>query len=162
MSLETPECEAHGGSSHARGKRPPAVEVSSFSSYPKNTDLRTNIYFAPERLLGYSTDTSCTSRGQEPPTESVVFFRSDHLCSSLKCYVASLYQLRGLNATKLTKNSFSFYCYTRLFAVWNKYQATAAIAIAEAIGPKKVSVGNVNPAVTPSAIITPISASPAI
>src|SRR5699024_2762055 len=62
MSLETPECEAHGGSSHARGKRPPAVEINSFSSYPKNTDLRTNIYFAPERLLGYSTDTSCTSR----------------------------------------------------------------------------------------------------
>src|SRR5699024_4594729 len=23
----------------------------------------------------------------QPPTESVVFFRSDHLCSSLKCYV---------------------------------------------------------------------------
>src|SRR5699024_12122464 len=61
MSLETPECEAHGGSSNARGKRPPAVEINSFSSYPKNTDLRTNIYFAPERLLGYSTDTSCTS-----------------------------------------------------------------------------------------------------
>src|SRR5699024_9433554 len=59
MSLETPECEAHGGSSHARGKRPPAVEINSFSSYPKNTDLSTNIYFAPERLLGYSTDTSC-------------------------------------------------------------------------------------------------------
>src|SRR5699024_4860686 len=38
MSLETPECEAHGGSSHARGKRPPAVEINSFSSYPKNTD----------------------------------------------------------------------------------------------------------------------------
>src|SRR5690625_4640236 len=67
MSLETPECEAHGGSSHARGKRPPAVEINSFSSYPKNTDLRTTIYFAPERLLGYFTDTSCTSRGQEPP-----------------------------------------------------------------------------------------------
>src|SRR5699024_4625348 len=41
------------------GKRPPAVEINSFSSYPKNTDLRTNIYFALERLLGYSTDTSC-------------------------------------------------------------------------------------------------------
>src|SRR5699024_793922 len=54
MSLETPECEAHGGSSHARGKRPPAVEINSLSSYPKNTDLRTNIYFALERLLGYS------------------------------------------------------------------------------------------------------------
>jgi len=58
MSLETPECEAHGGSSNARGKRPPAVEINSFSSYPKNTDLRTNIYFALERLLGYSTITS--------------------------------------------------------------------------------------------------------
>src|SRR5699024_5044509 len=40
MSLETPECEAHGGSSNARGKRPPAVEINSLSSYPKNTDLR--------------------------------------------------------------------------------------------------------------------------
>src|SRR5699024_389844 len=58
MSLETPECEAHGGSSNARGKRPPAVEINSFSSYTKNTDLRTNIYFAPERLLRYSTITS--------------------------------------------------------------------------------------------------------
>src|SRR5690625_3438436 len=70
MSLETPECEAHGGSSHARGKRPPAVEINSFSSYPKDTDLRTNIYFAPERPLGYSTGKSCTL------TESVVYFRS--------------------------------------------------------------------------------------
>src|SRR5699024_6832816 len=82
------------GSSHARGKvdtvkvvslnrcrpcavikckRPPAVEINSSSSYPKNTDLRTNIYFASVRLLGYSTDTSCTSRDQEPPTESVVY-----------------------------------------------------------------------------------------
>jgi len=46
MSLETPECEAHGGSSHARGKRPPAVEINSFSSYPKNTDLRKYIFCA--------------------------------------------------------------------------------------------------------------------
>src|SRR5699024_11253877 len=61
MSLETPECEAHGGSSHARGKRPPAVEINSFSSYPKNTHLRTNIYFGAERILGYSTDMSWTS-----------------------------------------------------------------------------------------------------
>src|SRR5690625_3432439 len=83
MSLETPECEAHGGSSHARGKRPPAVEINSFSSYRKNTDLRTNIYFAPERLLGYSTDTSWTSRAQEPPTESVVYFRSGMVLRSL-------------------------------------------------------------------------------
>src|SRR5699024_2776537 len=60
-SLETPECEAHGGSSHARGKRPPAVEINSFSSYPKNTHLRTNIYFGAERILGYSTDMSWTS-----------------------------------------------------------------------------------------------------
>src|SRR5699024_11951941 len=58
------------------GKRPPAVEINSFSSYPTNTDLRTYIYFAPERLLGYSTDASCTSWDQEPPTESVVYFRS--------------------------------------------------------------------------------------
>src|SRR5699024_7294737 len=71
MSLEPPQCEAHGGSSHARGKRPPTVEINSFSSYPKNTDLRTNTYFVPDRLLGYSADTSCTSRGQEPLTESV-------------------------------------------------------------------------------------------
>src|SRR5699024_1480351 len=70
------ERSERGGSSHARGKRPPAVEINSFSSYPKNTDLRTNIYFAPERLLGYTTDTSCTSRAQEPPTESVMYFRS--------------------------------------------------------------------------------------
>src|SRR5699024_9973208 len=83
MSLETPECEAHGGSSHARGKRPPAVEINRFSSYPKNTDLRTNIYFAPETLLAYSTDTSCTSRAQEPPTESVVYFRSGMVRRSL-------------------------------------------------------------------------------
>src|SRR5699024_10960308 len=82
MSLGTPECEAHGGSSHARGKvdtvkevplnrcrpcavikskRPPAVEINSFSSYPKNTHLRTNIYFGAERILGYSTDMSWTS-----------------------------------------------------------------------------------------------------
>src|SRR5699024_2713985 len=65
------------------GKRPPAVEINSFSSYPKNTDLRTNIYFAPERLLGYSTDTSWTSRAQEPPTESVVYFRSGMVLRSL-------------------------------------------------------------------------------
>src|SRR5690625_52298 len=32
MSLKTPECEAHGGSSHARGKRPPAVEINSSST----------------------------------------------------------------------------------------------------------------------------------
>src|SRR5699024_4254310 len=83
MSLETPECEAYGGSSNARGKRPPAMEINSFSSYPKNTDLRTNIYFVPERLLGYSTDTSCTSRAQEPPTESVVYFRSGMVRRSL-------------------------------------------------------------------------------
>src|SRR5690625_4215965 len=49
------------GSSHARGKRPPAVEINSFSSYPKNTHLRTNIYFGAERILGYSTDISWTS-----------------------------------------------------------------------------------------------------
>src|SRR5699024_5222647 len=61
MSLETPECEAHGGSSHARGKRPPAVEINSFSSYPK-IRIYVQIYFAPERLLGYSIDTFCTSR----------------------------------------------------------------------------------------------------
>src|SRR5690625_1421417 len=96
MSLETPECEAHGGSSHARGKRPPAVEINSFSSYPKNTDLRTNIYFAPEKLLGYSTDTSCTSRGQESLTESVVYFRSGVFCRSV-------YQLRGLKQQNLRK-----------------------------------------------------------
>src|SRR5699024_653763 len=76
MSLETPECEAHAGSSHARGKRPPAVEINSFSSYPKNPDLRTNIHFVPERFLGYYTDTPCTSRAQEPPTKSVMYFRS--------------------------------------------------------------------------------------
>src|SRR5690625_3425711 len=58
------------------GKRPPAVEINSFSSYPKNTDLRTNIYFVPERLLGYSTDTPCTSRFQQSPAESVVYFLS--------------------------------------------------------------------------------------
>src|SRR5699024_7359648 len=47
MSLETPECDMGWkanillarGSSHARGKRPPAVEINSFSSYPKNTHL---------------------------------------------------------------------------------------------------------------------------
>src|SRR5699024_10658531 len=44
MSLETTECQAHGGSSHARGKRPPAVEINGFGSYPKNTELRKNIY----------------------------------------------------------------------------------------------------------------------
>src|SRR5699024_451987 len=42
-------------------KRPPAVEINSFSSYPKNTHLRTNIYFGAERILGYSTDISWTS-----------------------------------------------------------------------------------------------------
>src|SRR5699024_1365292 len=96
MSLETPECEAHGGSSHARGKRPPAVEINSVCSYPKNMDLRTNIYFAPKSLLGYSTDTSCTSRAHQPPMESVVFFHSDYLCKSPKCYVA-VYKLCVIN-----------------------------------------------------------------
>src|SRR5699024_9960969 len=47
--------------SHARGKRPPAVEINSSSSYPKNTHLRTNIYFGAERMLGYSTEMSWTS-----------------------------------------------------------------------------------------------------
>src|SRR5699024_5868622 len=37
MSLETPECEAHGGSSHARGKRPPAVEINSPAHIQKLT-----------------------------------------------------------------------------------------------------------------------------
>src|SRR5699024_5207333 len=39
MSLETPECEAHGGSSHARGKRPPAVEINSSSTQPNRLDF---------------------------------------------------------------------------------------------------------------------------
>src|SRR5690625_2768856 len=37
MSLETPECEAHGGSSHARGKRPAAVEINSPAHIQKLT-----------------------------------------------------------------------------------------------------------------------------
>src|SRR5699024_3648848 len=37
MSLETPECEAHGGSSHARGKRPPAVEINCISPSPTSS-----------------------------------------------------------------------------------------------------------------------------
>src|SRR5699024_12406941 len=80
------------GSSHARGKRPPATEINSFNSYPKNADLRTNIYFAPERLLRYSTDMSCTSSVQEPPAESVVYFGK---------LLHSLYQLRNLKAATL-------------------------------------------------------------
>src|SRR5699024_8441105 len=39
MSLETPYCEAHGGSSHARGKRPPAVEINSSSTHPTQLDF---------------------------------------------------------------------------------------------------------------------------
>src|SRR5699024_6120686 len=49
MSLETPECEAHGGSSHARGKRPPAVEINSFSSYPKNTGFTYKYIFCARK-----------------------------------------------------------------------------------------------------------------
>src|SRR5690625_4486588 len=108
MSLETPECEAHGGSSHARGKRPPAVEINSFSSYPKNTDLRTNIYFAPERLLGYSTDTSWTSRAQEHTYfQSGVVRRSLHQLRTLKQQLFSMAQVSVVAPVpKLMKRAF--------------------------------------------------------
>src|SRR5699024_974860 len=77
-----PKCKAHGGSIHARGKRPPAVEINNLSSYPKNTDLRTNIYFAPERLLRYSTDTFCTPK--RGAGAAVVYFQSGML---LRIYI---------------------------------------------------------------------------
>jgi len=60
MSLETPECEAHGGSSNARGKRPPAVEINSFSTHQDNPDfLHSNLGIISnnhwKELLGRST-----------------------------------------------------------------------------------------------------------
>src|SRR5699024_2865586 len=46
----------------------------------------------------------------QPPTESIVFFRSDHLCSSLKCYVTVYinYEVGRVTAVpvpRLIKNS---------------------------------------------------------
>src|SRR5699024_8305776 len=62
MSLETPECEAHGGSSHARGKRPPAVEINSLAHIQKLTHpLKLFLLFLRITWRGELIQPSCTS-----------------------------------------------------------------------------------------------------
>src|SRR5699024_1298523 len=66
-ALRPRSAKAHGGSSHARGKRPPTVEINSFGSYP---NVRSYIHtlndetiqiFTLEKLLECSTSADCAT-----------------------------------------------------------------------------------------------------
>src|SRR5699024_8431764 len=59
-----------------------------------------NIYFALEKLLRYSTDTFCTSRGQQSSTESVVHFLAEGGTPTINSsYFAVYINYEGLKAT---------------------------------------------------------------
>src|SRR5699024_9617839 len=66
-----------------------------------------NIYFALEKLLRYSTDTFCTSRGQQSSTESIVHFLAGGVHQPSICpYFAVYIYYEGLKSNKTyEKNS---------------------------------------------------------
>jgi len=73
MSLETPECEAHGGSSHARGKRMPARKAMSMAG------LQINIYSC--KMLYFNIN--LTTLFLSSPTDEEEHRLSSQLCVAI-------------------------------------------------------------------------------